>query len=169
MILDGRNRFRACHAAQQPVRLQPFDGGDPAAFVISLNLRRRHLDMHQRGMVAAKLATLPRGANQHVSADTPSQEEAAELLNVSRPTVARAKAVLDKGTAELVHAVESGEIAIAPAAEIARLPAEEQPAAIVAHNHRAQGTGESRFDFSLGSVDIYRQAMMPAAMRMAAL
>ena len=47
-ILDGRNRFRACQAAGIPYRLEPFRGDDAASFVVSLNLRRRHMDASQR-------------------------------------------------------------------------------------------------------------------------
>ena len=39
----------------------PFVGDDPVAFVVSANLRRRHMDENQRAMVAAKLANLPHG------------------------------------------------------------------------------------------------------------
>src|SRR5262245_24291659 len=43
MILDGRNRCRACLAAGVEPVLTPFRGDDPVAFVISANIRRRHL------------------------------------------------------------------------------------------------------------------------------
>ena len=51
------------------------------------------LSESQWGMVAARLATLSRGANQHVEISTPSQDEAAMLLNVSRHTVMHARKV----------------------------------------------------------------------------
>lgn len=61
MVLDGRNRLRACQDAGIEPRFHDYDGLDPAAFVVSLILRRHHLDESQRAMVAAKLATLGEG------------------------------------------------------------------------------------------------------------
>jgi hypothetical protein len=53
---------------------------DPLSYVVSLNLRRRHLSESQRAMVAAKLATLKLGDNQH-SEGLPIGRRS-ELLNV---------------------------------------------------------------------------------------
>jgi N6-adenosine-specific RNA methylase IME4 len=75
-------------------------------------------------MVAAKLATLPLGANQH-SEGLPIGR-ASELLSVGERTVARAKEVVGLGTAELQRAVEGGAISVAAAADIASRPTEEQ-------------------------------------------
>jgi ParB-like nuclease domain len=55
-VLDGRNRLRTCTAAGFEPTFTAYTGDDPIAFVVSLNLRRWHLDESQRAMVAAKLA-----------------------------------------------------------------------------------------------------------------
>ena len=68
-ILDGRNRYRAAQAMGVECPIQEYDGDDATGFVISLNLHRRHLSESQRGVVAAKLANLDKGSNQHRSID----------------------------------------------------------------------------------------------------
>jgi hypothetical protein len=83
-------------------------------YVISLNLRRRHLDESQRAMVAAQIEEFRHGgerqdANLHL-------ERAAELFNASLRSVASAKKVLKDGQPELIAARE---IAVSTAAEIA--------------------------------------------------
>jgi N6-adenosine-specific RNA methylase IME4/ParB-like chromosome segregation protein Spo0J len=134
-ILDGRNRYRACLAAGIEPSFRPFQGDDPVAFVISLNIARRHLNESQRAMVAAKLATLRRGDNQHSPIGETSQARAAELLNVGKRTVERAAEVRDHGAPELRHAVERGAVSLAAAADVATLPATEQ-AEIVARGEK---------------------------------
>lgn len=128
-ILDGRNRYRACVAAGVDARFETYDGDDPLAYVISLNLKRRHLDESQRAMVAARIATLPHGANQHRSgnfAAPPTQEQAASILNVGERSVRHAREVLDEGIPELAVEVERGEVSVSSASEVARLPKPEQ-------------------------------------------
>lgn len=61
-ILDGRNRMRAATAAGVQCPMMLFTGPAPMAFVISANLRRRHMDESPRAMVAAKLANMRQGA-----------------------------------------------------------------------------------------------------------
>jgi ParB-like chromosome segregation protein Spo0J len=123
-ILDGRNRYRACVAAGVEPTFTVYTGDDPVAYVISLNLRRRHLDESQRAMVAAKLATLRLGDNQH-SEGLPIGRSS-ELLNVGERSVARAREVQERGAPELVHAVEQGAVSVSAAADIATQPIEEQ-------------------------------------------
>ena len=51
MILDGRNRYRACKAAKvEPTWAAPFRGthDEAVALVVSANIRRRHLTSKQK-------------------------------------------------------------------------------------------------------------------------
>jgi ParB-like chromosome segregation protein Spo0J len=122
MILDGRNRARACKAAGIEPTFIVYQGDDPVSYVVSLNLHRRHLSESQRAMVAAKLATLKRGDNQHSPIGETSQARAAQLLNVGKRSVERAAEVRDHGAAELVQAVERGDVSVTAAADVATLP-----------------------------------------------
>src|SRR5262245_24632945 len=126
MILDGRNRHRACLAASVEPTYRVYQGDDPVSYVISLNLRRRHLDESQRAMVAAKLATLRRGDNQHSPIGETSQAKAATLLNVGKRSVERVVEVRDHGAPELVQAVERGNVSVSAAADIATQSVDEQ-------------------------------------------
>jgi N6-adenosine-specific RNA methylase IME4 len=125
-ILDGRNRYRACLEAGVEPRFESYIGNDPIGFVISLNLKRRHLNESQRAMVAAKLATLKRGDNQHSPIGETSQAEAAQLLNVGKRSVERAKEVREHGAPELQAAVERGAVSVSAASDVASRPVEEQ-------------------------------------------
>jgi len=77
-------------------------------------------------MVAAKLATLNRGDNQHSPIGETSQAKAAELLNVGKRSVERAADVWESGAPELVHAVEHGKVSVSAAADVATLPERDQ-------------------------------------------
>jgi ParB-like chromosome segregation protein Spo0J len=129
LILDGRNRYRACERAGVKPRFCEFEGSDPIAHVVSANLHRRHLNETQRAMVAAKLATLRDGQRQVGQlAQVPTQSEAAALLNVSPRSVKRPAVVRGHGAPELVSAVERGDIPVSRAAKLARKPIEQQSA-----------------------------------------
>ncbi len=127
-ILDGRNRYRACVEAGVEPRSVAYSGADPVAFVVSLNLRRRHLNEGQRAWVAAQIASLGKGrpAEQNPSIDGLKQADAAALLNVSVPSVQRATVVRDHAVPELQAKVASGSVAPSTASDIARLAADEQ-------------------------------------------
>lgn len=146
-VLDGRNRLLAClELGLEPLTAE-FDedsGLDPYEYVISHNLHRRHLTETQRAMIAARMANLQNGSNQHrsaegVSKDTPrSLDDAAKLLNVSRPSVCRAKKVLDQGATPLVEAVERGEVSVSLAAKLIDAePNKKQQAKLAAQGKKA--------------------------------
>ncbi len=58
LILDGRNRYAACGLAEVEPSFKPFEGTDPIAFVVSSNLKRRHLTPSQLAMVGADMLPL---------------------------------------------------------------------------------------------------------------
>jgi ParB-like chromosome segregation protein Spo0J len=123
-VLDGRNRLRACIEAGVQPCFVTYGGNDPVAYIVSLNLRRRHLDASQRAMIAARLATLKLGDNQHrkegAGFQAPSQGRAAAMLNVSRDSVQKARVIVERGTTDLQRAVEAGRVSVSAASEIAR-------------------------------------------------
>ncbi len=132
-LLDGRNRLRACiELGIEPLACElDVDGfcddktsraNKPFDFVLSHNLHRRHLSTSQRATVAAELAKLKRGSNQHKKQDSsiepPTIEQAAKQLNVSPASVKRAKQVLEHGSKEVVEAVKRGDIKLNAAEQL---------------------------------------------------
>lgn len=57
VLLDGRNRWRACTEAGVKVETRVYTGDDPIGFSISQNMQRRHLTTGQKAAVGA--AALP--------------------------------------------------------------------------------------------------------------
>ena len=85
MILDGRNRYRACMAAGVPPTTYNADKwiADPAAFVISANIRRRHLNREQRGELLIKIIA---------AAPEKSDRQIAKSIGVDHKTIGAARA-----------------------------------------------------------------------------
>ena len=78
--------------------------------------------------------------------DFTTRAEAAELLNTSERLTNRAAVVREHGVEELQDAVESGAVRVGPAERIARMPAEEQPAAVeAAKAHVAHNSGNNEW------------------------
>ena len=130
MVLDGRNRVRACVAAGVARRYDTYAGSEPLAFVVSQNIARRHLSESQRALIGARLANLPHGVRSDRAANLPvsavTQADAAKMLNVSERGVRAAKAVMDRADPAVFKAVEQGRLAVSRAAEIVELPVEDQ-------------------------------------------
>ena len=112
LILDGRNRYRACQASGIEPVLRQYLGGDPLSFVLSQNLHRRHLNESQRAMIAARLANMSKGRPKNASIEAFSQPEAAKFLNISRASIQRAAQVLAQAPADIVTRIEAGKMTI---------------------------------------------------------
>ena len=129
-VLDGRHRHFACQEVGVEPRYRQYEGSNPLGFVISLNLNRRHLSESQRAMVAASLANLSHGQradyqDAQICASV-TQDDAADMLQVSRRSVQTAAKVERTAPAEVVEAVKAGNISLNMAAQVAELPEEEQ-------------------------------------------
>ena len=64
MIIDGRNRFRACEMLGRKPKIKEMQFADEAAvisYIISTNMRRRHLTNEQRDQIGARLVTMQQG------------------------------------------------------------------------------------------------------------
>lgn len=112
-ILDGRNRDAACRQLGIEMRWKTYEGepGTELAFILSLNLHRRHLSEDQRAAIAADLANLEQGDNRF-TVDRPtgqsiSQAEAAKAMKVS-PRRARRAAAVKKHDPKLLDEVKAG-------------------------------------------------------------
>lgn len=144
-ILDGRNRYRACIAAEVEPRFVQYDGDDPFGFVVAMNLARRHLDEAQRAMCAARVANMKHGGDrkskiENQEANWPLDQtekkpepqpkitlnKAAEQFNVSERSIKRARTVQEKGVPELAQAVDEGKVSLNAASAVSELPREEQ-------------------------------------------
>jgi hypothetical protein len=124
MILDGRNRYRACLEAGIEPRIEPFTGDDPVAFVTDRNLRRRHLTSGQKAMAVARYATFSRGnPHRNLNAGQPafkSVAEVAAMVGINKSTVSDAKTICANGTAEEIESVRNGHALITTVAKQVR-------------------------------------------------
>lgn len=140
VLLDGRNRVRACELIGAPIRTRRYDGDDPVSYSISQNLMRRHLTPSQCAAVAlASVPLLKAEASDRqrrlgrelggrplasIEAKGPDQgkrsgkatAEAAALFGVSRATVERMERV-ERERPDLVERVAGGEVSVNAAYE----------------------------------------------------
>lgn len=124
MILDGRNRYRACLEAGVEPHLEPFDGSDPVAFVWDKNVHRRHLTVGQKAMAAEKYATLSKGnPHQDLNAGIPAIKTTAEIaamIGVNKEALSDAKTIRKNATPEEIRSVANGSAAISTVAKQVR-------------------------------------------------
>jgi N6-adenosine-specific RNA methylase IME4 len=136
-ILEGRHRTLAARAAHKPMLYREFIGKDPIGFVVSANMRRRHMTVGQRALVLVALEQFQHGGKRKgLSQKLLSRSELAEMGAVSMRSMTRAAAVRDHAAPELRQAAAHGRVTIGDAATVAReVPAEAQ-AEIVARGDK---------------------------------
>ena len=153
-ILDGRRRFLACQKAGVEPIYRDVEPIDPVAYVLSLNLHRRHLTASQRAQVGARARKMYdeaakarqqagqkrggeiAGRGRHKEADSipvhlpeckgDARDLAGKAVGVSGSLIDRATKVLEKAEPELVEAVDEGRMSVSRAAELADLDEETQ-------------------------------------------
>ncbi len=140
-ILDGRRRWLACERAGVKPKTKDVLPADPVAYVLSLNLHRRHLTPSQASMVGARARGLydeqakerqrASGGNRMnakakavpVILPEPlkgdSRDHVGKVVGVSGKLIDNATKVLEKGVPELAEAVDEGRLSVSAAAKVA--------------------------------------------------
>ena len=130
-IIDGRNRYRACCDLGLVPECKTWDGsGSLIAFVVSLNLHRRHLTSSQRAVVALdilpmleaearerQLATLKQNTDSQLvdyRENGKSTEQAAAITGTNRQYVSDAKTIA-RDAPDLLDGIRSGDTTITAA------------------------------------------------------
>jgi ParB-like chromosome segregation protein Spo0J len=135
MVLDGWHRYQAAlELGMECPEAELEDWIDPKDFVLAQNKNRRHITAAQLAMATtAVYEWYPNGVT---SRSAPGAElhktsaELAEISGTSERTINQAKAVLKNASPEVQDAVKSGKIGLKKAQAIAKLPKDEQSAAI---------------------------------------
>ena len=128
-IIDGRNRHRACIETEtEPVFRTWNEKGSLVAFVVSMNLHRRHLTSSQRAVIALdvmpmleeearkrQLATLKQNTVRQFFAEREAEprprDQAASMFQTNRQYVQDAK-TLQQQAPDLLESVKSGDVSI---------------------------------------------------------
>lgn len=128
-IIDGRHRYLACQELGVKPEFRVWNGhGDLVQFVLSINLRRRHLSPSQAAIVARnalplmkECASERKGGAGKVEEETKRARDAAgETVGVSGKLVDAASALGEHGVDELEELVVKGEASVTAAAEVAK-------------------------------------------------
>jgi hypothetical protein len=128
-VLDGRNRVETCKVLFRDVICEDLpDDTNTVAYVISVNLARRHLNETQRAVIAGKLITTKLGDNQHKGGTVITTANAAKMLNVSETLVKLGKAVQEKAADAIRAKVETGKLRLDAVKNIIDKPKDQQQA-----------------------------------------
>ena len=126
MVLDGWHRFQVCAELAIEPRFVQFTEGNPASFVLSKNLHRRHLTASQRAVAVADCRAWRQPGNQtgKVAVLETTEIQMAVEASVSPRTIRDAKIAIKSGQAE---DVKLGKISVSKAAEKTKLKTDPTP------------------------------------------
>lgn len=124
VILDGRNRYKACMKLGIVPKTQPCFPDNPLDFVLSANLSRRHLTTSQRAMLGAKLKEMQRTTKADIlntlnysketdlSAETQicvfDNSTVAKMFNVSERSITTANQIIEQKDDKAIKDIEAG-------------------------------------------------------------
>jgi len=124
-ILDGHNRYRICQELGLEPQLARMDFSDPLLekkFVITVNLKRRHLNDYQKAELAYPLLDLEEELaekRQKAGITLRPNERKGEAIEIvakeaglSRVTFQRAKTVIEKAPEEVKEKLRNGDMSI---------------------------------------------------------
>jgi hypothetical protein len=149
-IIDGRRRYRACEIAGVKPKTISVSPSDPVAYVLSLNLHRRHLTPSQLAMVGARAREMydeaakrrqqasggdkksPKAKSVQEKFPEPihrqARDEVGKVVGVSGKLIDSGTKVLTEAVPELVKAVDEGRLSVSNAAKVAAQPEQMQRA-----------------------------------------
>ena len=132
MVIDGWHRYTAANELGMVCPTVELDDTDPRDFVLAQNKVRRHITQAQLAIATTSVyAWAPEGKPKlHTQCAVKTTAEMADIAGVHRNTIVQAQAVTTKAAPEVLQAVRDGAIGLPKAAAIAKLPKEEQAAAI---------------------------------------
>lgn len=97
VLVDGRNRLKACELGGIEPEFQKLNGEDQLAFILSTNVKRRHLNSGQRAMAVAMMYPKPekggRGKNSSVTEEFSVRSGA---LSMARTVLADSRALAEE-------------------------------------------------------------------------
>jgi hypothetical protein len=174
VLLDGRNRAHACFQAKVELAVRWYEGDDPISFILSENLKRRHLTHGQQVAIAVEAEPLfaAEAAKRKVEAgqeygkghpkvladlrepsEDPrkrwSSERAAKVVGVSGRSLSQFKRVQNHAP-DLILKVKSGEVSLDRAERVVRDREATQRRIIEAHNEAATSSTLTTVDIRLG-------------------
>jgi ParB/Sulfiredoxin domain len=115
MILDGRHRYRACSDLFKTPWVQTVCNITEAGKItkiMSLNVHRRHLSTQQRAAIAADLATMAVGSNQHKLVGTEAPSNGGSSTSSSEPPSNDGPSTPPMSTAEAAKVMQLGRASV---------------------------------------------------------